>query len=167
MTPANERKAKLVPLTRGHFALVDEEDFEEVSRFKWRALEKLRADGTLRTVYAVRSGARRETVYLHRQLLGVADGVRVDHINGNGLDCQRNNLREATPAQNNMNKRMQVNNTSGFKGVSKLATCFQAQIQVDGRLRYLGRFKTAEDAARAYAEAAMAMYGDFANVAGR
>lgn len=103
--------------------------------------------------------------YLHRVILGVRSRrVRVDHINRNKLDNRRANLRKATHAQNICNSRFRSNNTSGYRGVyfCKQTKRWRAQIRANGRTRQLGRFPTAEAAARAYDAAARKLHGKFA-----
>ncbi len=89
---------------------------------------------------------------MHRQILDPDKTEQIDHINRNGLDNRRGNLRIATPAQNVYNRGLQDNNTSGFMGVVWNQSCkkWQAQIKVANRLKYLGVFINKEDAANAY-----------------
>lgn len=110
--------------------------------------------------------------YLHRELMGLSKGDArvVDHIDGNKLNNQRSNLRVCTDQQNACNRAIQVNNTSGFKGVfchkdTKRKKRWQALIQVNGRRRSLGYHLTAEAAHEAYCKAAGALHGEFARTA--
>lgn len=108
---------------------------------------------------------------LHRLILSrildrpLLDTEQVDHINLNGLDNRRCNLRLATNTENQRNKSKQVNNTSGYKGVywRKDSNKWVAQIKVDNEVRHLGRFDTPEEAHAAYCEAAKQLHGEFAN----
>lgn len=97
-------------------------------------------------------------LYVH----GTFPKVELDHKNNVGNDNRIDNLREVSRSQNNMNRLISSNNTSGFKGVSKSKNRWFAQIQIDGLNRHLGRFRTAEDAAKAYDRAAIALFGEFA-----
>lgn len=150
-----------VPLTRGYVALVDDCDYERVvSAGSWSA----RPHGP--RVYAQRrirhpSGTGFTTISLHRFITG---WLFVDHCNADGLDNRRQNLRPATGTQNNANARRYKNNQSGFKGVSfdRSRLRWHARIQVNGKSRHLGRFDTAEEAARAYDVAARELFGDYA-----
>lgn len=102
---------------------------------------------------------------MHRQILRVEDStVFVDHKNANGLDNQRNNIRTCTSSQNMSNRCAPKHNTSGYKGVVKYAnrSKFKAKIRVNGKDVYLGYFHSPKDAARAYNEAAVKYYGEFA-----
>ena len=151
----------LIPLTRGYNAVVDAADAERVvAAGPWCAAPNGR------TVYAhrrvVRSNGDVTTEGMHAFITG-AD--RTDHINGDGLDNRRSNLRRATHGQNMANKGRYRNNTSGFKGVSRRRSGrWFAQIQAQGTHRYLGQFDTAEDAARAYDAAAVEAFGEFARL---
>lgn len=90
----------------------------------------------------------------------------VDHENRDGLDNRWDNLRRATPSQNGINRRLQSNSTTGFKGVC-LPTAkrrYTAHIKIRGKHRHLGCFDTAEEAAACYAEAAKELHGEFADV---
>lgn len=151
-----------VPLSQGLVAVVDDEDYERVIRAgKWSA-----ARGRS-TFYARRkarqANGQRTSLRLHNFLTG---WPLVDHINGDGLDNRRANLREATNAQNMRNKGLYRNNSSGFKGVSWQKECrkWQAGIRLDGTRRHLGLFLVAEDAAAAYDEAARELHGEFARL---
>lgn len=101
---------------------------------------------------------------MHRVIANTPAGVFTDHVDGDTLNNQCSNLRDATNAQNLQNRGKQQNNTSGYKGVSwhKGHGAFGATIGDDNNLRHLGYFATAEDAARAYDKAARELHGEFA-----
>ena len=88
----------------------------------------------------------------------------IDHINGDGTDNRIINLREATHSQNQHNRKISKNNKSGYKGVSRNAYGWLAQIAVNGKNRRIGAYSTPELAAKAYADAAQRMHGEFSNV---
>jgi HNH endonuclease/AP2 domain len=148
-----------VPLTRGYEAIIDAADAAFVGQWNWFALPKTN------TVYAARWGREGEprTVRLHRVLLDPPQDLGIDHVNRNGLDNRRGNLRLATRSENMWNSAIQVNNTSGFKGVSwvKRDKKWAASIRVFGKTNYLGYFETAEQAHEAYARASAEMHGEF------
>lgn len=114
----------------------------------------------------VKAGGRRTQEKLHRRILNAAPGVQVDHINGDGLDNRRCNLREATHSQNQQNRGKNRNNSTGFKGVDfvKHRGKFRARIMANRVLVSLGAdFATAEEAHAAYCEAAKRLHRRFAN----
>lgn len=114
----------------------------------------------------------RVKLFMHRHILGVtARGTCVDHIDGNPLNNQAANLRPADRAQNGWNRKLNKNNTSGYKGVSLCkrgpkAGLFAAAIQVRFKQHHLGHFPTADLAHSAYCNAAERLHGEFANFGG-
>jgi hypothetical protein len=151
--------------SNGVVILVDEDDLERLSKFRWFTYK----GKTNRTAYAARSdyttGSRRQ-ISMHRYILGASTHEEVDHINGDGLDNRKQNLRVCSTKENNRNKPRPKNNTTGYKGVSYHARdlVYCAYIRVDRKLKHLGSFKTAEDAALAYNKAALKYFGDFARL---
>ena len=136
---------KTIPLTQGQEAIVDDEDFEALSRYKWTAWW----NPSSKSYYAYRMptvNGRRVRVTMHRQLLGLSHGDRLqgDHINRNTLDNRKRNLRIATASQNGMNRTKNGNNTSGFKGVVKCYKKWQAVIIVNRKRITLGLHDTPE-----------------------
>ena len=151
---------RMIPLTQGKHAIVDDDDFEWLNQWKWYALK------TANTYYAARK-VRGRTVLMHRVVLGldIRDKRHGEHKNGAGLDNRRTNLRIATPAQNQANQRLQKKSRSGYKGVKwvRRDKRWMARIKVSGKTMYLGYFKNPVDAAKAYDEAARKHFGEFAN----
>lgn len=151
---------KEIPLTRGMVALVDDEDYERVSQFKWTLW-----GGTGNTIYAGRKGRKNEarrTVLLHRFILDAPAGVEVDHINRNGLDCRRSNLRLATRAQNASNCAQHRAAKSPYKGVYRNGSGFIAQVSASGKVKHLGYYRHADAAARIYDAVVTRLRGEFA-----
>ena len=146
-----------IPLTKGKLAVIDDED-QRFARFRWYAQY---GDG--RWYAARRKGSG--IVFLHREVMGLPGKKKIDHRDGNGLNCQRANLRVATTAQNAANQKRRVDNSTGFKGVSwdgRGRGRWRAQIKVQGKNTHLGGYSSAEDAALAYDAAARKAFGKFA-----
>lgn len=147
-------------------AIVDECD-SDIAQSDWFVQKNSKAEYAFRSAY---NGEKRTTLYLHRAIMSKIVGRKlensedVDHINGDGLDNRRCNLRIATRSQNMMNMRLPSNNTSGFKGVSwsKKAHKFKAYIQLQGKSYHLGYFNDPADAHAAYCEAAKLHFGEYA-----
>lgn len=159
-----------IPLTLGYEAIIDAADVPLVEGWCWRAMVSRRKDGSVYTVYARRSfrlNGKMETAYLHRQVSGEVSGMDVDHLDGNGLNNRRANLRHATRSQNMHNQRISASNTSGYKGVvwSKAAQKWQAQIKINRKCKVIGYFVRVEDAADAYATASAALHKGFGRIA--
>lgn len=151
---------KQIPLTQGLFAIVDDVDFEAISKFKWCA-HKHRGG----RFYAVRKGEKRcSLILMHRMISGAGPSLVVDHINHNGLDNRRENLRVCTNVENLRNANLSKNNSSGFKGVSwsKDKNKWEAYITIGGKKKSLGKYTEASDAAQAYNIAAERYFGEFA-----
>jgi len=148
MTPV-----RVIRLTQGHCTIVDPEDYQGASPLPWHA-------NKIHNVwYAVHTTAGKRTVGLHTFLTGFRE---VDHVNGDGLDNRRDNLRDAT-GRNSYNTRRHRDGASRYKGVSWYAarSKWTAQITLQGRKRHLGYFSVEEDAARAYDVAARKHHGAF------
>lgn len=158
---------KKIKLTQGKFVLVDDCDYEYLNQWKW-------CTGKLRnTFYAVRGSRRSESkkrklIYMSKVILQRMEikFKQVDHIDGNGLNNQRSNLRSATNQENLFNQGLRSDNTSGHKGVSwnKRVQKWQVCIRVNGKNKHLGLFDDIEDAARAYNQAAKKHYKKFARL---
>ena len=153
-----------IELTQGKVALVDDEDYEWLSQWKWYAAPHRG------TSYVHRNSPRplRQCIHMHREILGLSvspdDGVIVDHIDGNGLNNVRDNLRICSRQENLFNRAPQSNNTSGYKGVSWMSSRnkWHVRIKAMGKDHYIGLFADLEEAARAYDDAAKKLHGEFA-----
>ena len=160
---------KEILLSRGKVALVDDEDFEWLNQWKW-SLSQLGTNRKYRSIYYAhrtqwyKNGVQRD-ISMHRLILDAPKGLEVDHIDGNGLNNQRSNLRLCTRTQNARNARRRKNGSSRFKGVCKTREGrWNARIYANGKRANLGVFKNEADAARAYDAAAAEAFGEFARL---
>lgn len=151
-----------IAITQNKFALVSNEDFKELNQFKWR-LKRVMPKKYKEIDYVIR-GTRKNEITMHRQITKAPKGMDVDHINGNGLDNRRENLRVCTHAENLRNKIKSINNTSGYKGVwfNKVGKKWIVHLYFDGKNHHIGQFDTKEDAAMAYDISAINKFGEFA-----
>lgn len=149
---------KLIHLTQNRMAIVDDEDYDWLMQWKWY----------FHKGYAQRSIVRRKA-HMHRIILNAPQGMEVDHINGNGLDNRRANLRLATRQQNGQNQRKAHNKTSRFKGVTwnkrnnKWQCAFWMPKPVNKYI-YLGLFSDEIEAAKLYDRYAREHFGEFARL---
>lgn len=160
---------KKIYLTQGQFTLVDDEDFDRINKFRWCAHK-----GRTGKYYA-EGGVGLTKRYMHKMIMNTPDGMVTDHIDGNGLNNQKSNLRVCTRSQNSMNKKGH-GKTSIYKGVHfntyarKNRTgqvilnygYWKGSIVCDRKHIHLGTFKTEIEAAKAYDEAAKKYHGEFA-----
>ena len=152
-----------IPLSQGKVALVDKEDYDELSKYKWSALRH-------RNLYYAGRGHRdpetgkKSVIFMHRQILNTPKGMFTDHISGDGLDNRRSNLRICTHAENNRNVGKPRTNTSGYKGVVWNRGKWVAQIWAEGKLKNLGRFESKELAYEAYCQASKKYRGEFSRL---
>lgn len=100
-----------------------------------------------------------------REGIRLEEGQEIDHRDGDGLNCRRGNLRAATSTQNHCNTPVRKRNKSGVKGVCFQKGAWCAYITSKGKTRNLGRYRSKEDAAHAYAHAAVQIHGEFARLA--
>ena len=149
---------KLIPLTQGYFAQVDDEDFDKLNQYKWRVLK------AKSTFYAT-SDINDHSVRMHRLIMNNPAGMEVDHRDHNGLNNQKLNLRVCTQKQNAQNNKGW--SSSPYLGVSitkrKNKYYIQARITVNKKSIHLGYFKTIEDAAKARDMASLKYFGEHAH----
>lgn len=145
-----------IELTQGKVALVDDEDVEMLSGFKWYAAQLNKGQ-----FYAICHPSKHIQIRMHRILVDAPDGFDVDHANGNTLDNRKCNLRIATRSQNQANAKPR-GGVSKYKGVSFHRNRWCASITKDKTRTHLGCFGSEEDAAKAYDAAAVVAYGEFA-----
>ncbi len=161
---------KTIPLTQGKVALVDDEDYDWLTQWKWRVW-KQHSTGDYYACRTERSAVDSvfspRVVMMHRMILGLQFGDKLhgDHKNHDTLDNRRENLRIATSSQNQGNSRKHKPKSSTFKGVhwSKKYGKWTATISIDGKQTFLGYRDTPEEAAALYNEAALEAFGEFAN----
>jgi hypothetical protein len=146
-----------IPLTRGYVTRIDDADLAFTDGHSWCAITPSRG-----CVYAARTGIDRKTVYMHKLLCPEWD--LVDHADGDGLNNCRSNLRDGSGFRNHANKGMLRNNTSGYKGVAWHAHGGKwiARIYVSRKQICLGYFGSPEAAAFAYDQAAVRLFGEYA-----
>lgn len=142
-------------LTQGKETCIDLKNLEKVAGHRWCAYKSGKAFYAKTTM---RRNGKRAELKLHQLLSGKGS----DHKDRNGLNNLEENLRPATPTQNQQNRSLREDNTSGFKGVSPSRNKWHVTICVNGVRCFLGRFSSKEDAARAYDQAASEHFGEFA-----
>jgi len=140
-----------IKLTQGKVAIVDAEDFKELNKFKWSAFKGRNVFYAQRNVWAHGKG---KVIFMHRQILNPPDGLETDHINRNGLDNRKMNLRSVTRSENAYNAKLENRNISGYKGVrfDKQRKRWMARCGGHSSMKFLGRFKTLEEAVAARAK---------------
>lgn len=159
---------KEIKLTQNQIALIDDDDYDNVSQFKWYASKVKR--NQMIVYYARRAftiDGKQKIIPLHEFIIGKSEnGLEIDHIDGNRLNCCRNNLRYVTHQQNTMNKHRYKKCKTKYRGVYSNSKCktFSALIGVNNKRIRLGSYNNQEDAAMAYDAAAIKYFGEFANL---
>lgn len=150
--------------------IIDTEDYDKVKDYTWRLRKSQTKSANVYYAQSVSKENYKRMVDMHRLLLDTAKGQMVDHINGNGLDNRRKNLRTATNAENQYNARIRVDNPHGYKGVYYQERCpnkpWYIKIQANkGETKMSkGNFSTKEEAAEAYDRLAISLHGKFARL---
>jgi len=154
-----------------YVAKVDDEDYQFLMEWNWYALITDRAN----TIYAARveyiNGKQKQHL-MHRVIMEPPMGYKIDHKDHNGLNNQKSNLRICTTAENNRNRKLRIDNKTGYKGVSintrrrgdKIYSRIRADIRINNKTTFLGHFDTIIAAAKAYDHAAKKHFGEFANL---
>ena len=147
-----------IPLTRGKFAIVDADDYYRLAKFTWHANEQAQ------NIFYAAGSRNGKGLKMHRVIMNAPDHLFVDHIDRNGLNNCRSNLRLCTPAQNNCNVVSGRGTTSKYKGVcwDKRGKNWRAVIQSNKKTYHLGTFADEIAAARAYDEKAKVLHREFA-----
>jgi hypothetical protein len=155
-----------VPYKGQHVAVeFDEEDLPLFLAHRWRILNMKASKGVRYLQTTITEHGRARSVLFHRAVLGITDPkVHVDHINDEGLDNRRANLRTCTPSQNLANKRVLRVSKCGYRGVQKNSRgrSYNARIKVNNKLLHIGSYETPEEAAKAYDARAIEVFGAFA-----
>lgn len=148
---------KEIPLTMGKVALVDDSDYEALSKFKWHVSKVITRKG--RIIWYAKRCFHGTTILMHQQITGIH---HADHKNRDGLDNQRSNLR---PSNYSLNQANSIGkNRLSFRGIRKRRGKYAAQLTAFGKQYHLGTFETPEAAARAYDAAALNSFGEFATL---
>lgn len=158
---------KKLILSQGFYALVDDADFELLSKYKWNVFRDSRRSKNIYAVRGVGVNGVYKSIRMHRELLGITDPkIQIDHKDGNGLNNQRSNLRVCTQAQNLANRSLNKNSTSGYKGVywDKRRSIWRAHIRFNGKLKVIGYHENKDVAAKMYNDEAVKTFGDFSRL---
>ncbi len=157
-------KSKAIQLTKGQFAIVDEEDYEYLNKWKWQ----------FNSTYALKHEKRipnkiRPTTFMHKLIVSAPKGQIVDHINGNPLDNRKCNLRFAEPYQSSANTKLRVNKKSSkYYGVYVHQNIIYSTIKVQGKETKIGRWPYSPEneiiAAKEYDKMAQKLRGEFAKL---
>jgi len=151
-----------IKLTKGQVSIVDDADFEELSKYKWQAIKF--NNGRFYASTCKYINGKVERVPMSRLILKPPKFMMVDHVNWDTLDNRRENIRICTPSQNQANRGKPSNNTSGYKGVSyfKRTKKWMSRINYDCKTYRLGEFEDKIEAAKAYDNKAKELHGQFA-----
>jgi hypothetical protein len=163
LIPDGAADARQIELSQGKIALVDAADYGWLSQWKWTAHQMHGGIWyAMRTDFSTGGPVQ---VYMHRLILDTQAGKKTDHVNGNGLDNRRANLRPCTTAQNAQNQHKRASpTTSRFKGVFRNHNRWGSRIAANGKRYWLGAYGSELEAARAYNEAAARLHGAFARL---
>lgn len=146
----------------------DEDDYDKIKNHCWRLLKQPLKEYAITNVLGLDGKIR--TLRMHTLILGEKQGLEIDHINGDGLNNMKYNLRHCTHNQNILNKKTGSKNTTGYKGVFKIKTQYEnskmywAYISVNGKRIGGGMFSTAIEAANKYNELAIFYHGEYAKL---
>lgn len=159
-----ETLVKHIPLQKGKFTIVDVDDYEWLVKHKWYFRKDYYTFYASRTIYPGGRKGKHYTVQMHREILGLVpgDGIMVDHINRNGLDNRKENLRIAEGSINQYNCKIRKDNSSGYRGIvwSRYWQRWQARISIKGIRVFCGWHPDPISAAMAYDKAAILYRGN-------
>jgi len=142
----------------GQVSLIDKDDLDIVKDYGWYSNYKKSTNS-----YYAKTEINNKAISMHRLILDAPKDKQVDHVDHNGLNNRKSNLRLCNQSENSRNKRMQSNNTSGFRGayLEKKTGKYKARIMVNRKQMYLGSYETAKEASDVYQEAAKRLHGKF------
>lgn len=148
----------------GKSMIIDDDDYGMVNKYSWNI--SIKDKNEYASAYLLGSGHRGTRIYAHRLIMNAERGQHIDHKNGDGLDNRRGNLRISTNQENHFNTRKKSKSSSIYKGVTweNRRKHWVAQIMIDGKHIYIGKFDSEVDAAKAYDSRAKELFGDFANL---
>lgn len=158
---------KEIKLTQGKVALVDDEDHERLSKFKWCAVVSMWGKRWIAGRGGKTINGKRKTIFMHREIMNTPSGLDTDHINHNSLDNRKCNLRICTRSENMCNRKgANRNSASKYLGVwwDENNKKWEAQIKVHYKQKYLGQFKSEKEAAIVRDKAAIELHGAFASL---
>lgn len=145
--PESVPGAKWIPLTQGKFALVDDEDFDEINHYKWCAV-KVAKRGNRDIFYAKNTVQK---IYMHRSFTHLEEYEEIDHFDGDTLNNRKSNLRIVSKLGNSYNRKISDRNKSGFKGVATTESdTYSVRLSIQYKMAYIGTFSSPEEAAKAY-----------------
>ncbi len=149
---------KKIELTKGKYALVDDNDYDFLMKWKWCF------NGRCAVRHSRKLEKGKTSIFMHRVILQTPDGLDTDHKNQNALDNRRNNLRVCSRSENMGNRGKQINNTVGFKGIVWHKNRWVARVRGKNKKMHIGRFDNKIEAARAYDKMAIEVFGEFASL---
>lgn len=156
---------KLIKLTFDCLALVDDEDYESLQGHNWKLWRRHKKKKLYAGAYTTVDG-KRKAIAMHAFIMNAKKGDIIDHVDGDGLNNTRANLRFCNQSGNSANRLMSSNNTSGYKGVAfhkrRKSNQWEARTKLNKKQIHIGYFSNPEDAARAYDAKAIELFGEFA-----
>lgn len=160
-----DQSIKYISLTKRQIAIVDACEYYRAMELNWCAAYRKSIDGYYAVAWTILPDGTRKQIFLHHFIVGNAT-PHVDHEDGNGLNNTRKNLRPCSHSQNHANMEKRVDNTSGYKGVSwsKQKRDWESYCTFQGKKQHFGHYKDKDDAARAYNDGVLRLFGKFAKL---